>query len=109
MSDCYSATQYGNSVASLRVETTASAFLALPYHQLDRVDYISADGTDTVIVSFVTCTVRITGKRLRSMASHIAKQQVESINIMPKKSPPPENHSACIDKIEVAEERSKTE
>jgi hypothetical protein len=108
MSDCYSATQYGNSVASLLVETTASSFFALPYHQLDRVDFVSANGTDIVTVSFVNCTVRITGKRLRLVASHIAKQQVESINTMPKKSPPPENHSACIDKIEVVEKENAT-
>jgi hypothetical protein len=106
MSDCYSATQYGNSIASLRVEMTATSFLALPYQQLDRVDFISADGTDTVTVSFVTCTVRVIGKNLRLMASQIAKQQVESINIMPKKSPPPEKHSACIDKIEVVEKEN---
>jgi hypothetical protein len=108
MSDCYSSTQYGNSTASLLVETTASSFFALPYHQLEKVEFESADEKDTVIVSFITCTVRITGKRLRIMASHIAKQQVESINIMPKKSPPPENHSACIDKIEVVEKENAT-
>ncbi|MGD1089444.1 MAG: hypothetical protein ABR955_12075 [Verrucomicrobiota bacterium] len=108
MSDCFSATQYGNSTASLQVETAASSFFALPYHQLERVDFISADGTDTVIVSFVTCTVRITGKQLRLMASKIAKQQVESINTMPKKSPPPEKNSACVEKIEVVEKENAT-
>jgi hypothetical protein len=41
------------------------------------------------------------------MASKIAKQQVESISIMPKKSPPPEKHSACIDKIEVVERKEQ--
>jgi hypothetical protein len=108
MSDCYSATQYGNSTASLQVETAASSFFALPYHQLERVQFESTDERDTVIVSFVTCTVRITGKQLRLMASKIAKQQVESINIMPKKSPPPEKSSACIDKIEVVEKENAT-
>jgi hypothetical protein len=72
------------------------------------VEFESADEKDTVIVSFVTCTVRITGKRLRIMASHIAKQQVESINIMPKKSPQPEKSSACIEKIEVVEKENAT-
>jgi hypothetical protein len=42
------------------------------------------------------------------MASHIAKQQVESINIMPKKSPQPEKSSACIEKIEVVEKENAT-
>jgi hypothetical protein len=106
MSDCYSTAQYGTS-ASLQIETTTSSFCALPYHQLERVDFNSDDGADTVIVSFITCTVRITGKRLHQVASKIAKQQVESINTPPKNSPPPEKHSACIDKIEVVERKEQ--
>ena len=107
MNDCYSTASYSTS-AGLRIETSASSFFALPYHQLERVDFISANGTDTVTVSFVTCTVRITGKQLRLMASKIAKQQVESINTMPKKSPPPEKNSACVEKIEVVEKENAT-
>jgi len=42
------------------------------------------------------------------MASKIAKQQVESINTMPKKSPPPEKNSACVEKIEVVEKENAT-
>jgi hypothetical protein len=108
MNDCYSTASYSTS-AGLRIETTVSSFFALPYHQLERVDFISANGTDTVTVSFVTCTVRVTGKNLHRMAAQIATQEVQYMNVTPKKCPPPEKHSACIDKIEVVEERSKTE
>jgi len=108
MNDCFSSTGYGTKV-SLRIETTASSFFALPYHQLDRVDFDSVGGTDTVILSFVTCTVRITGKNLHLMASQIAKQEVESINTLPKNTPKPEKRSAWIDKIEVVERKEQAE
>ncbi|MGH7975690.1 MAG: hypothetical protein ACREDS_11535 [Limisphaerales bacterium] len=108
MNDCYSTTGYGSSTPSLRIETTVSSFFALPYHQLERVDFISANGTDTVTVSFVTCTVRVIGKSLHRMAGQIATQEVKSINATPKNSPPPEKHSALIDKIEVVEKENAT-
>ena len=108
MNDCFSTTGYGTK-ASLRVETTALSFSALPYHQLDRVDFDSVDGTDTVVLSFVTCTVRVTGKSLQIMARQIAKQEVESINTLPKNTPKPEKHSAWIDKIEVVERKEQAE
>jgi hypothetical protein len=110
MSDCYSA---GNGAkASLRIEKTASSFFALPYHQLERVDFNSAGGTDTVIVSFVSCTVRIIGKKLHLVATYIAKQEAESINVTPKASSPPSTNtllhdSARIDKIEVVERKEQ--
>jgi hypothetical protein len=109
MSDCYSAGS--GTKTSLRVETTASSFFALPYHQLERVDFNSADGTDTVIVSFVTCTIRIIGKKLYVVATYIAKQEAESINVTPKASSPPSTNtllqdSARIDKIEVVEKEN---
>ena len=98
--------------ASLRIETTASSFFALPYHQLERVDFNSADETDTVIVTFVTCTVRIIGKKLYLVATYIAKQEAESINVTPKTSSPPSTNtllhdSARIDKIEVVERKEQ--
>jgi hypothetical protein len=108
MNDCYSATQYGNSVAGLRVETTAFSFFALPYHQLERVDFISANGTDTVTVSFITCTVRVTGKNLHRMAAQIATQEVQYMSASPKNNPPPERNSTCIEKIEVVEKENAT-
>lgn len=112
MSDCYSAGS--GAKASLRIETTASSFFALPYHQLERVDFNSANGVDTVTVSFITCTVRVTGKKLCLVAAYIAKQEAESINITPKNSPPPQNaplgyDSARIDKIEVVERKEQAE
>jgi hypothetical protein len=99
--------KYGNSTPSLQIETSASSFFTLPYHQLERVDFVSANGTDTITVSFVTCSIRVIGKSLHRVASLIATQEVKSISVTPKKSPPPEKHSACIDKIEVVEEGSK--
>ena len=110
MSDCYSAGS--GAKASLRIETTASSFFALPYHQLERVDFNSAGGTDTVIVSFVTCTVRIIGKKLYLVATYIAKQEAESIKVTPKASSPPSTNtllrdSARIDKIEVVERKEQ--
>jgi hypothetical protein len=105
MNDCYSTASYGTS-AGLRIETTASSFFALPYHQLEKVEFESSDEKDTVIVSFVTCTVRITGKKLRRMAAQIATQEVQSMNATPKNSPPPEKNLARIDKIEVVEKEN---
>jgi hypothetical protein len=107
MNDCYS-TASNSANAGLRIETTASSFFALPYHQLERVDFISANGTDTVTVSFVTCTVRVAGKNLRRMAAQIVTQEVQSMRITPKNSPPPEKNSACIEKIEVLEKENAT-
>ena len=110
MSDCYSAGS--GTKTSLRVETKASSFFALPYHQLERVDFNSADGTDTVIVSFVTCTIRIIGKKLHLAATYIAKQEAESINVTPKASSPPSTNTllhdaARIDKIEIVERKEQ--
>jgi hypothetical protein len=109
MNDCYSAGS--GTRTSLRVETTASSFFALPYHQLERVDFNSAGGTDTVIVSFVGCIVRIIGKKLYLVATYIAKQEVESIKVTPKASSPPSTDTrlhdpARIDKIEVVEKEN---
>ena len=110
MSDCCSTGS--GAKASLRIETTAASFFALPYHQLERVDFNSAAGTDTVIVSFVTCTVRIIGKKLYLVATYIAKQEAESINVTPKASSPPSTDTrlhdpARIDKIEVVERKEQ--
>jgi hypothetical protein len=107
MNDCYSTASYSTS-AGLRIETSASSFFALPYHQLERVDFISANGTDTVTVSFVTCTVRVTGKNLHRMAAQIATQEVQYMSASPKNNPPPEKNSACIEKIEVVEKENAT-
>jgi len=109
MNDCYST--IGSGARSLQIKTTASSFFALPYHQLERVDFNSADGTDTVIVSFVGCTVRIIGKKLYLVATYIAKQEAESINVTPKASSPPStdtrlHDAARIDKIEVVEKEN---
>jgi hypothetical protein len=110
MNDCYST--IGSGARSLQIKTTASSFFALPYHQLERVDFNSTNGVDTVTVSFITCTVRVTGKKLCLVAAYIAKQEAESINITPKNSPPPQNaplgyDSARIDKIEVVERKEQ--
>jgi hypothetical protein len=115
MSDCYS-TGSGAQLG-LRIETTASSFFALPYHQLERVDFSSADGTDTVIVSFVSCTIRIIGKGLHMLANYIVKQEADLVRVTPKGSLPPATdsqrreirESARIDKIEVAERKEQAE
>ena len=115
MNDCYST--IGSGARSLQIKTTASSFFALPYHQLERVDFNSTNGVDTVTVSFITCTVRVTGKKLCLVAAYIAKQEAESINVTPKASLPPSTdtqrrelrESARIDKIEVAERKEQAE
>jgi len=40
------------------------------------------------------------------MACQVAKQEVESINTLPKNNPKPEKQSARIDKIEVVEKEN---
>lgn len=105
MNDCYSTTGYGTKT-SLRIEPTASSFFALPYHQLERIDFNSAREADTMILSFITCTVRVTGKKLRLVAEYVAKQEAEAIRVAPKNSSPPEENSARIDKIEIVEKES---
>ena len=112
MNDCYST--IGSGARSLQIKTTASSFFALPYHQLERVDFNSTNGVDTVTVSFITCTVRVTGKKLCLVAAYIAKQEAESINVTPKASSPPStdtrlHDAARIDKIEVVERKEQAE
>lgn len=104
MNDCYSTTGYGTKT-SLRIEPIASSFFALPYHQLERVDFNSAREADTMILSFITCTVRITGKKLRLVAEYIAKQEAEFIRVTPKNLPT-EDNSTRIEKIEIVEKEN---
>ncbi len=92
-------------------------FFALPYHQLERVDFNSADGTDTVIVSFVPCTIHIVGKGLHMLANYLVKQEADLIRVTPKGGLPPATdtqrrelrESARIDKIEVVERKEQAE
>ena len=112
MNDCYST--IGSGARCLQIKTTASSFFALPYHQLERVDFNSTNGVDTVTVSFITCTVRVTGKKLCLVAAYIAKQEAESINVTPKASSPLStdtrlHDAARIDKIEVVERKEQVE
>ena len=85
LSPCYSKSQNFDASEGLRLELTPACFYLLSYHHLDMAKFESEKGGDTLTLSFLQRTVRITGKNLRDLAVHIQMRNVESIKPMPDK------------------------
>jgi hypothetical protein len=71
------------SVDNLRLEMDAKIFYLLPYHHLELVKFESGEGLDTLTLSFLNRTVRITGKNLRDLALALQDRAVEFVRILP--------------------------
>jgi len=84
-SSCYDPSSKFGGADSLRLEITPTCFYLLPYHHLDMAKCESNKGGDTLTLSFLNRTVRMTGKNLRRLAIDIQKRNVESVKPMPDK------------------------
>jgi hypothetical protein len=70
-------------VDNLRLEMDAKSFYLLPYHHLELVTFESGEGLDTLTLSFLNRTVRITGKNLRDLGLALQDRAVEFVKPVP--------------------------
>ena len=84
-SPCYETVSKFGGADSLRLEITPACFYLFPYHHLDMAKCESEKGGDTLTLSFLNRTVRMTGKNLRDLAIKIQRRDVESIKPKPDK------------------------
>ena len=84
-SPCYESSSNFGGADSLRLELTPACFYLLAYHHLDMAKFESDKGGDTLTLSFLQRTVRITGKNLRRLAINIQKRNIEWVKQMPDK------------------------
>jgi len=104
-SPCFESTGNFGSAESLRLEVSPACFYLLGYHHLDMAKFESDKGRDTLTLSFLNCTVRMTGKNLRRLAIKIQKREIESVKPMPDKYDPLANDEVWIKAIEIKEEK----
>ena len=70
-------------VDNLRLEMDAKNFYLLPYHHLELVRFEAGDTQDTLTLSFLNRTVRITGKNLRDLGLALQDRAVEFVKPVP--------------------------
>ena len=70
-------------VDNLRLEMDGKSFFLLPYHHLELVKFESGEAQDTLTLSFLNRTVRITGKNLRDLGLALQDRAVEFVKPMP--------------------------
>jgi hypothetical protein len=68
---------------NLRLELDSNSFYLLPYHHLELVKFESGEGEDTLTLSFLNRTVRITGKNLRDVGLGLQNRCIEFVRPMP--------------------------
>ena len=84
-SPCFEPCSKFGGADSLRLEITPTCFYLLPYHHLDMAKCESDKGGDTLTLSFLNRTVRMTGKNLRDLGIKIQRRDVESVKPLPNK------------------------
>lgn len=67
---------------NLRLELDAKNFQLLPYHHMEHVNFEAGEGQDTLTLSFLKRTVRITGKNLRNLGLALQDRCVEFVKPM---------------------------
>jgi hypothetical protein len=100
-SPCYEPASKFGGADSLRLELTPACFYLLPYHHLDMAKCESDKGGDTLTLSFLNRTVRMTGKNLRELAIQIQRRNVESVKPMPDKYGLLANDDVWIKTVEI--------
>lgn len=108
-SPCYEPCSKFGGADSLRLEITPTCFYLLPYHHLDIAKCESDKGSDTLTLSFLNHTVRMTGKNLRDLAIKIQRRDVESIKPKPDKYGVLTNDEVWIESIEIEDAKDSSE
>lgn len=108
-SSCYDSSNKFGGADSLRLEITPTCFYLLPYHHLDMAKWESEKGGDTLTLSFLNRTVRMTGKNLRDLASKIQRRDVESVRPKPDKYGVLASDDIWIKSIEVEDAKDSNE
>ena len=98
-----------NGADSLRLEINPACFYLLAYHHLDMAKFESDQSGDTLTLSFLNRTVRMTGKNLRRLAIKIQKRDVESVKPMPDKYGALAIDDVWIKSIEIKDEQRNAE
>jgi hypothetical protein len=106
-SPCYEPCTKFEGADSLRLEINPACFYLLAYHHLDMAKFESDKGGDTLTLSFLNRTVRVTGKNLRRLAIKIQKREVESVKPMPDKYSAVASDDVWIKAIEVEDEKGR--
>ena len=70
-------------IDNLRIELDSKTFYLLPYHHLEVVKFESGESQDTLTLSFLNRTVRITGKNLREVGLGLQGRCIEFVRPMP--------------------------
>ena len=104
-SPCYEPCGKFGGADSLRLEINPACFYLLAYHHLDMAKFESNQGGDTLTLSFLNRTVRMTGKNLRRLAIKIQKREVESVKPMPDKYGVLATDEVWIKTIEIQDEK----
>jgi len=108
-SSCYDSSSKFGGADSLRLEITPTCFYLLPYHHLDMAKWESEKGGDTLTLSFLNRTVRMTGKNLRDLAIKIQRRDVESVRPKPDKYGVLASDDIWIKSIEVEDAKDSNE
>jgi hypothetical protein len=107
LSHCYSKSQNSGAAEGLRLELTPTCFYLLSYHHLDIAIFESDKGSDTLTISFLNRTVRITGKNLRELAIDIQRRNVESVKPMPDRYGSIGSGDAWVKTIEIEDKKEQ--
>src|SRR5438876_6188931 len=67
----------------LRVEPNPACFYLFSYHHIDAAKFESANGKETMTITFLNHPVRIGGKNLRMLAIELQSRAVEMVRPLP--------------------------
>ena len=92
----------------LRVELNATCFYLFAYHHMDVAKFESADGRDTLTISFLAHSVRLVGANLRELAIALQTRSIESIRPALERYGALVGDGGSIESIEVEENSDQT-
>jgi hypothetical protein len=110
-SPCYKLGRKVNSepvpMDNLRLEISTDCFYVLSYHHVELVKFESAQGVDSITISFLNRTVRIKGKGLRNLGVALQARNVEFIKPMSERYSSLASDDGWVKDIEIEDERDR--